>query len=96
MELGFPSLTRMNERQTPLAFTGFGSRVEAKWQKSCRSSGWDLELGFNVHSYRERYPQVLALAAQDLEIRGFIVDNLELEEDGNGIYIKYSLKLPEQ
>lgn len=49
-----------------------------------------------MHSYRERYPQVLALATKDLEIRGFIVDKLELEEDGNGIYIKYSLKLPEQ
>ena len=39
---------------------------------------------------------MLALATKDLEIRGFIVDKLELEEDGNGIYIKYSLKLPEQ
>lgn len=57
-------------------------------------SGWDLELGFNAHSYRERYPIVLALAAQDLEIRGFMVDKIELEDDGNGIYIKYSLKLP--
>jgi hypothetical protein len=53
-----------------------------------------LELGFNAHSYRERYPLVLTLAAQDLEIRGFMVDKLELEDDGNGIYIKYSLKLP--
>ena len=53
-----------------------------------------MELGFNVHSYRERYPQVLALAHQDLEIRGFIVDKLDLEQDENGIYIKYSLSLP--
>ena len=52
-------------------------------------------MGFNVHSYRERYPQVLALAHQDLEIRGFIVDKLDLEQDENGIYIKYSLSLPE-
>jgi len=64
-------------------------------EKSCKASGWDLELGFNAHSYRERYPNVLALARQDLEIRGFIVDKLELEPDENGIYIKYNLSLPD-
>lgn len=54
-----------------------------------------MELGFNVHSYRERYPYVLALVRQDLEIRGFIVEKLEIEPDENGIYIKYCLALPE-
>ena len=36
----------------------------------------------------------MLLARQDLEYRGFIVQKLELEDDENGIYIKYSLKLP--
>jgi len=52
-------------------------------------------LGFNVHGYKERYPNVLALARQDLEIRGFVVEKLEIEPDENGIYIKYILGLPE-
>jgi hypothetical protein len=38
---------------------------------------------------------VLALVRQDLEIRGFVVEKLEIEPDDNGIYIKYSLSLPE-
>jgi hypothetical protein len=54
-----------------------------------------VEVGFNVHSYRERYPDVLALVVQDLGIRGFIVKHLELEQDENGIYIKYGLCLPD-
>ena len=48
-----------------------------------------------MHGYKERYPSVLALAQQDLEIRGFVVKNLEIEIDENGIYIKYDLGLPE-
>ena len=52
-------------------------------------------MGFNVHGYKERYPNVLSLARQDLEIRGFIVEKLEIEPDENGIYIKYILGLPE-
>lgn len=87
--IGFP-FTDKDERKVLLS-----SDEILLIQKSCRSSGWDLELGFNVHSYRERYPQVLALAHHDLEIRGFIVDKLDLEQDENGIYIKYSLSLPE-
>jgi hypothetical protein len=87
--IGFP-FTNKDERKVRPSSDG----VWLLW-KSCRSSGWDLELGFNVHSYRERYPQVLALAHQDLEIRGFIVDKFDLEQDENGIYIKYSLSLPE-
>lgn len=54
-----------------------------------------MEVGYNVHSYRERYPEVLSLVHQDLEIRGFIVEKLDLEQDDNGIYIKYCVSLPD-
>jgi hypothetical protein len=54
-----------------------------------------MELGFNVHSYRERYPNVLGLVRHDLELRGFSIETLEIEPDDNGIYVKYSFGLPE-
>lgn len=57
--------------------------------------GWDTLVGFNTHAYRKRFPIVANVAQEDLRKRGIDVDELRIYAYEKGIYISWSIELPD-
>jgi hypothetical protein len=66
-----------------------------------KATGWDALIGFKAWEYSSRFKQVGELAKKDLELRGFVVDKMEVythkctqQSCRGGVFVKWDVKCP--
>ena len=66
-----------------------------------KATGWDAIIGFKAWEYSSRFKQVAELAKRDLELRGFVVDKIEvythkcgLKNCRGGVFVKWDIGFP--
>ena len=66
-----------------------------------KATGWDAIIGFKAWEYSSRFKQVAELAKRDLELRGFMIDKIEvythkcgLKNCRGGVFVKWDIRAP--
>ena len=66
-----------------------------------KATGWDSLIGFKAWEYSSRFKQVGDLVTKDLELRGFVVEKIEVythkcsqQSCRGGVFVKWDVNHP--